>query len=81
MPSPATHSEMQEVLAEAYWRNGNRDVAIHAIEKALSLIEQSPRQLGSTSKKRWRSIVPANCLRRQGNVSQRLRAVQSFQIG
>jgi hypothetical protein len=33
---------MQEVLAEAYWRNGNRDGAIHGIEKALSLIEQKP---------------------------------------
>jgi Flp pilus assembly protein TadD len=35
-------SEMQEALAEAYWRNGNRDGAIQATEKALSLIEQKP---------------------------------------
>jgi tetratricopeptide (TPR) repeat protein len=39
---PGDDSEMREVLAEAYWRNGNRDGAIHAIEKALSLIEQRP---------------------------------------
>ena len=35
-------SEMQEVLAEAYWRTGDRDGAIRAIEKALSLIERKP---------------------------------------
>lgn len=35
-------SEIQEILGEAYWQNGDRGLAIQAVERALSLIEQGP---------------------------------------
>jgi tetratricopeptide (TPR) repeat protein len=38
----AQDSEMQEILGEAYWQNGDREHAIQAVERALSLIEQGP---------------------------------------
>jgi tetratricopeptide (TPR) repeat protein len=38
----ATDSEIQEILAEAYWFNGDRAHAIEAIRQSLSLIEQAP---------------------------------------
>jgi tetratricopeptide (TPR) repeat protein len=35
-------AEIQEILAEAYWFNGDRAHAVESIQKALTLIEQTP---------------------------------------
>jgi cytochrome c-type biogenesis protein CcmH/NrfG len=35
-------SEVQEILAKAYWFNGERQFAVQAIEQALALIEPTP---------------------------------------
>jgi Flp pilus assembly protein TadD len=35
-------AEIQEILAEAYWANGDRAHAIESIQKSLALIEQTP---------------------------------------
>lgn len=35
-------SEVQEILAKAYWLNGDRQPAVQAIEQAIALIEQAP---------------------------------------
>ena len=35
-------AEIQEILAEAYWFNGDRAHAIQSIQQSLSLIEQTP---------------------------------------
>jgi hypothetical protein len=35
-------AEIQEILAEAYWLNGDRAHAIESIRKSLALIEQTP---------------------------------------
>ena len=35
-------AEIQEILAEAYWLNGDRAHAVEAIQKSLGLIEQTP---------------------------------------
>ena len=35
-------AEIQEILAEAYWMNGDRAHAIESIQKSLALIEQTP---------------------------------------
>jgi len=35
-------SEVQEILGEAYWLNGDRDHAVHALEQSLALIEPAP---------------------------------------
>ena len=35
-------SEIQEILAEAYWFNGDRERAVQSIERSLALIEQTP---------------------------------------
>ena len=35
-------SEVQEILGEAYWLNGDRASAVEAIEQALALIEPAP---------------------------------------
>ncbi len=35
-------SEVQEILGEAYWLNGERENAVHAVEQSLSLIEPAP---------------------------------------
>jgi non-specific serine/threonine protein kinase/serine/threonine-protein kinase len=35
-------AEVQEILGEAYWLNGDRDHAVHALEQSLSLIEPAP---------------------------------------
>ena len=35
-------AEIQQILAEAYWFNGDRPHALQAIRQSLSLIEQAP---------------------------------------
>jgi eukaryotic-like serine/threonine-protein kinase len=35
-------AEIQEILAEAYWLNGDRAHAVESIQKSLALIEQTP---------------------------------------
>jgi hypothetical protein len=35
-------AEIQEILAEAYWFNRDREHAVESIQKALALIEQTP---------------------------------------
>ena len=35
-------AEIQEILAEAYWANGDRAHAVECIQKSLALIEQAP---------------------------------------
>ncbi len=35
-------AEIQEILAEAYWVNGDRARAVESIQKSLALIEQTP---------------------------------------
>lgn len=35
-------SEVQQILAEAFWRNGDRDSAVHAMEQALAAIAPTP---------------------------------------
>jgi tetratricopeptide (TPR) repeat protein len=51
-------SEIQEILGEAYWLNGDRASAIQAVERALSLIEQGPtpaRQALEKTRARYRT--------------------------
>jgi len=35
-------AEIQEILAEAYWFNGDRSQAVQSIQQSLALIEQTP---------------------------------------
>lgn len=35
-------AEIQKILAEAYWFNGDRGQAIETIQKSLALMEQTP---------------------------------------
>jgi eukaryotic-like serine/threonine-protein kinase len=35
-------AEIQEILAEAYWLNGDRTHAVESVQKSLALIEQAP---------------------------------------
>ncbi len=35
-------SEIQEILGEAHWLNGDRPAGVQALEQALALIEPSP---------------------------------------
>jgi tetratricopeptide (TPR) repeat protein len=35
-------AEVQQILAEAYWLNGDRDSAVHAMEQSLALIDPTP---------------------------------------
>ena len=51
-------SEIQEILAEAYWFNRDRVHALEAIRKSLSLIEQTPtpaRQALEKTQQRYRT--------------------------
>jgi tetratricopeptide (TPR) repeat protein len=38
----AQDAEIQEIMGEAWWLNGDRARAVQAVQKALSLIEQGP---------------------------------------
>ena len=38
----AKDSEIQEILAEAYWANHDRAHAVQSIRQSLALIEQTP---------------------------------------
>ena len=52
-------SEIQQILAEAYWFNGDRAHAIQSIQQSLSLIEQTPTPTRQTLEKTLRQYQTA----------------------
>ena len=55
----AKDSEIQEILAEAYWFNGDRPHAVAAIQQSLALIEQTPTPTRQAFEKTFRMYQTA----------------------